>query len=66
MQANLKGAIWASLAGFAFAYVTLVATQKATLAGTLLASQQAFAAAAATKPLPSPRRSGPKPPQASR
>ena len=47
MQAKLKRAIWASLAGFAFAGVALVATQMATLAGTLLASHQAFAAAAA-------------------
>ena len=47
MQAKLKGAIWASLAGFAFGCVALVATQMATLAGTLLASHQAFAAAAA-------------------
>ena len=37
MQAKLKGAIWASLAGFAFA----CATQMATLAGTLLASHRA-------------------------
>jgi hypothetical protein len=37
MQAKLKGAIWASFAGFAFAGVALVATQMATLAGTLMA-----------------------------
>ena len=54
MQAKLKGAIWASLAGFAFAGVALVATQMATLAGTLLASHQAFAAAAAAKSLLQP------------
>ena len=54
MQAKLKGAIWASFAGFAFAGVALVATQMATLAGTLMASHQAFAAAAATKPLLQP------------
>src|SRR4029078_11096305 len=54
MQAKLKRAIWASLAGFAFAGVALVATQMATLAGTLLASHQAFAAAAAAKSLLQP------------
>ena len=36
MQAKLNGAIWASFAGFAFAGVALVATQMATLAGTLM------------------------------
>ena len=54
MQAKLKGAIWASLAGFAFAAVALVATQMATLAGTLMARHEAFAAAAVTKPLLQP------------
>ena len=50
MQAKLKRAIWASLAGFAFAGVALVATQMATLAGTLLASHQAFAAKSLLQP----------------
>ena len=66
MQAKLKGAIWASFAGFAFAGVALVATQMATLAGTLMASHQAFAAPPPPSPCSSPRRSGPKRPQASR
>ena len=40
MQAKLNGAIWASFAGLAFARVALVATQMASLAGTLMASQR--------------------------
>ena len=47
MQAKLNGAIWASFAGFAFAGVAFVATQMASLAGTLMASHEAFASAAA-------------------
>ncbi len=53
MQAKLKGAIWASFAGFAFAGLALLATQMASLAGTLMASHEAFASAAA-KPLLQP------------
>ncbi len=54
MQAKLRGAMWASLAGLAFAGVALVATQMASLAGTLMASHEAFASVAATKPLLQP------------
>jgi uncharacterized protein DUF4864 len=53
MQAKLKGAIWASIAGFTFAGLALVATQMATLAGTLMATHEALAAAAG-KPLLQP------------
>lgn len=54
MQAKLKGAMWASFAGFAFAGLALIATQMATLAGTLMASHEAFASAAVAKPLLQP------------
>ena len=65
MQAKLKGAIRASLAGFVFA-VALVATQMATLAGTLLASPRLSLPPPPPSPCASPWRYGPKPPQASR
>ena len=66
MQAKLNGAIWASFAGFAFAGVALVATQMASLAGTLMASHEAFASAAAAKPLLQPVALRPKRPEVSR
>jgi Domain of unknown function (DUF4864) len=53
MQAKLKAAIWASFGGLAFAGVALLAMQMAMLAGTLMASHEAFAYAA-TKPLLQP------------
>lgn len=54
MQAKLKGAMWASLAGFVFAGVAVIAMQMATLAGTLMVSHAAFSSAAAAKPLLQP------------
>ena len=54
MQAKLNGAIWASFAGFAFTGVALVATQMATLAGTLMASHEASPQLPPRKPSSSP------------
>jgi hypothetical protein len=54
MQARLNGARWAGFAGLALACVVLVATQIVGLAATLLASHEAFAAAAAASPLLQP------------
>jgi hypothetical protein len=54
MQAKLKGAMLASLAGAVLAGVAVAATQIATLTGALMVSHEAFASAAAAKPLLQP------------
>jgi hypothetical protein len=51
MQAKLRGAILASLAGVAVAGVAVVATQMAMLAGTLMVSHAALSSSAVAKPL---------------
>lgn len=51
MQAGLREAFLASLAVIAFSVAAVVATQMATLAGTLVVSHAAFSSSAAAKPL---------------